>query len=288
MNLLKIENIQYSYGKNTPFEKEVLKNISLEVNANDFIGVIGHTGSGKSTLIKICNGLLKPDKGQIFYKGENIWKKGFDLKHLRFKVGVSFQYPEHQLFCETVKKDIAYGLVNKGVPEEEQESKIRQVLKIVGLQESYLEKSPFKLSGGEMRKVALAGTMVLEPEVLILDEPTAGLDPKTTKQVYESLKEYQAKTSSSIIVVSHSMEDISEYATRLIALDDGNILLRGTPAQVFSNTERLNDMSLDVPITTSILSMLAQKNPSVNTNIYRYNDTKAEIIRLLKDVKSIE
>ncbi|MFT9005232.1 MAG: energy-coupling factor transporter ATPase [Liquorilactobacillus hordei] len=284
MNLLKIDNIQYSYGKKTPFKKEALKNISLEIGSNEFIGIIGHTGSGKSTLLKICNGLLKPDKGRILYKGKDVWGKEFNLKHLHFEVGVSFQYPEHQLFCETVKKDIAYGLVNKGVPSEEQEEKIKQVLKIVGLQESYLKKSPFKLSGGEMRKVALAGTMVLEPEVLILDEPTAGLDPKTTKQVYESLKEYQNKTKSSIIVVSHSMEDVSEYAKRLIVLDDGNLLLSGTPAQVFSNTEKLRDAGLDVPITTSILNMLAQENLSVNTNIYRYEDTKNEIIRLLKDV----
>lgn len=283
MSLLSIENVDYSYGKKTTFEKHVLKKLSLKIEPGSFIGIIGHTGSGKSTLIKILNGLLKPDAGTILYKGENIWSKNFDLRNFHLDVGVSFQYPEHQLFCDTVKKDIEYGLINKGVPKEVYESKIKKTLNIVGLSESYLEKSPFQLSGGEMRKVALAGTIVLDPEVLILDEPTAGLDPKSTQQIYDSLKTYQAQTNSSIIVVSHSMEDVSEYVTDIVALDDGKILLQGKPDQVFDNAEKLKKVGLDVPITTNILRLLAKDNPSVNTNIYRYEDTKLEISRLLKD-----
>lgn len=285
MSLLELKNINYVYNKRTPFEKQALKNISLSIETGDFIGIIGQTGSGKSTLLRLLNGLLKPTTGTVSYQDQDIWKKGFNLQQLRFDVGVSFQYPEHQLFRDTVKEDLAYGLENQKIPVDEQLAIIHNTLATLGLDEKYLELSPFRLSGGEMRRVALAGTMVLKPKVLVLDEPTAGLDPEGRDRIYTSLKAYQKQYNSSIVVVSHSMDDIAEYAKKLFVLHQGELVMEGSPSSIFSKAEQLINNGLDLPAITQLMRKMHQAGLPVSTNIYDFQTAKREIISLLKGGK---
>ncbi len=282
MALLRTENVDYVYGAGTPFVQTALAQISFSLEKNEFAGMVGATGSGKSTLIKLLNGLLRPKNGRVFFQEQDIWKKGYDLQALRFSVGLSFQYPEHQIFSDTVREDIAYGLKNQGISEDLWDEKIREAIEIVGLDESYLSKSPFRLSGGEIRRVALAGTMVVKPQVLVLDEPTAGLDPIGRKMVYHALKRFQKESESTILVVSHSMDDVAEYADSLIVMDHGKIVDKGTPAQIFANTANLEKTGLAVPEVTRLLKKIKTAGFSVQDTIYTMEDAKNELLKLLK------
>ncbi len=288
MALLRTENVDFIYSKGTPFEKKALSHVTFSLEKNEFVGIVGTTGSGKSTFIKLLNGLLAPKKGAVYFNEQNIWSKGYDLRALRFAVGISFQYPEHQIFSDTVKEDIAYGLKNQGVPENLWQDKIMEVLKIVGLDETYLELSPFQLSGGEIRRVALASIMVMRPQVLILDEPTAGLDPVGRDTIYTALKQYQKETESTILVVSHNMDDVAEYADSLLVMSAGQILAQGTPAEVFSKTEELTAAGLAVPEITQLLHHLKLSGLPIQDSLFRIEDAAQELANFLNEVKKDE
>ncbi len=252
--LLRAENLRYVYEEGTAYEKGALDGVSLDVYAGEFLGIIGHTGSGKSTLVQHLNGLLKADEGQIYYNGENIYDKEFSLPFLRKHVGLVFQYPEHQLFEATVFEDVCFGPKNLGLSKDEVEAAARQAIKQVGLDESYYGKSPFELSGGEKRRVAIAGVLAMNPEVLILDEPTAGLDPKGRDSILNTLKELQQERGIAIILVSHSMEDVARYADRLVVMSQGKKLYDGGVRQVFSHYRELEEIGLAAPQVTYLMA----------------------------------
>ena len=253
---IKIKGLNYIYAAGTPFEKAALKDINLEIAAGEFVGIIGHTGSGKSTLIQHINGLIRPTAGEIEVNGRRIDQKSHDLNSLCREVGLVFQYPEHQLFELTVAKDIAFGPKNLGLPPEEVERRVREAAALVGLKEKYMEKSPFELSGGQKRRAAIAGVLAMQPKILILDEPTAGLDPKGRDSILHQIRQLHRQTGLTVILVSHSMEDVAEYVDRVIAMNDGRIVLDGTPRQVFSQRDTLLSIGLAVPQITELAYQL--------------------------------
>ncbi len=264
---IKIKGLNYIYAAGTPFEKAALKDINLEIADGEFAGIIGHTGSGKSTLIQHINGLIRPTSGEIEVDGRKISGQSSSLNTLCREVGLVFQYPEHQLFELTVAKDIAFGPKNLGLPPEEIEQRVKEAAALVGLKEKYMEKSPFELSGGQKRRVAIAGVLAMRPKILILDEPTAGLDPKGRDSILRQIRQLHRQTGATVLLVSHSMEDVAEYVDRVIAMNDGRIVLDGTPREVFSQRDTLLSIGLAVPQITELAYHLRERGFTLPTAV---------------------
>ena len=250
--ILEVQNLNYTYSIGTPFEHQALDDVSFSVHRGEFIGIIGHTGSGKSTLMQQLNGLLKPTSGKILLDGKDIWSDKKLTRQARFRVGLVFQYPEYQLFEETVYKDIAFGPKNMGLSAEEIDRRVREAAAIVGLTEAQLQVSPFDLSGGQKRRVAIAGVIAMEPEVLILDEPTAGLDPQGREEILRNIEDYRCKHNATVMMVSHSMDDVARLTDRLLVLNGSHLAMDGTPAEVFTRAEELVAMGLNIPQVTRV------------------------------------
>lgn len=283
MSVIRTENLTHIYNKGTPFQMAAIDNVNIEIEKGELVGIIGHTGSGKSTLIQHLNGLLKPESGKIYLDGEDIWADKSKIRNVRFKVGLCFQYPEYQLFEETVYKDIAFGPTNMGLSEAEIDKRVREAANFVGLKSEYLEKSPFDLSGGEKRRAAIAGVMAMQPEVLIMDEPTAGLDPKGRDRILSMLKEYREETGSTVLLVSHSMEDVAKLATKVLVMNDSHAVMYGSVSEVYSRGKELSEMGLNVPQITRVFMGLKAKGFNVNEGIYTVEQGLNEIIRLKKE-----
>lgn len=281
MSLLSVQNLIYGYSKGTPFETGALKGVSLDFEMGEIVAVIGHTGSGKSTLLQHLNGLLKPDSGDVLLNGESIYSSKEALKNCRFKVGLCFQYPEQQLFESTVYKDIAFGPKNMGLSEEEIKERVYQSINYVNLPSDYLEKSPFDLSGGEKRRVAIAGVLSMEPDVLILDEPTAGLDPVGKKMLLKLIEDYNKTTGSTVIFVSHNMDDVAAIAKRVIVMNKGEVALQGTVDEVYSQGEALSSLGLDVPEITSIFLKLKEAGYNLGKTEYTVDGAAKAILEFL-------
>ena len=277
---LKVENLSYTYAPGTPHEKVALKDISFSVESGEFIGLIGHSGSGKSTLVQQLNGLEKPTSGAITVGDRVITGKNADTKGLCFEVGLVFQYPEQQLFAETVYQDIAFGPSNMGLPKEEIDLRVRTAMHLVGLPETMMDKSPFAISGGQKRRVAIAGVLAMEPGILILDEPTAGLDPKGRDEILDSIRKIHKHMGMTVILVSHSMEDVAKYCDRLFVLNEGKLKLQGTLAEVFSHADMLKQIGLSVPQVTEMARRLREKGISLPENIFTVQDAFSEIMKL--------
>lgn len=283
---IKVENLTFKYMVGTPFEKTALDNVSFEIKDGEFIGLIGHTGSGKSTLIQHLNGLLKPTSGAIYIDDFCITNKGIDMKKIRQMVGLVFQYPEHQLFEETVYKDVSYGPRNLGLSEEEIEKRVKKALGVVGINfDEYKDKSPFDLSGGQKRRIAIAGVIAMQPKILILDEPTAGLDPKGRDEILNNIKKLHKEYNMTIILVSHSMDDVAELADRLIVMNKGKNILQGTPKEVFQNIETLESIGLAVPQVMYLVRELNKKGFNLSHDIITVSEAKKAIIRALRREK---
>ena len=283
---IKVENLVHIYSKSTPFEKVALDNISFEINDGDFVGIIGHTGSGKSTLIQHLNGLIKPDSGKIYIDGEDITQKDINLTKVRGKVGIVFQYPEYQLFEETVYKDIAFGPTNMGYSSEEIDKIIHEVIKTVGIDENLLEKSPFELSGGQKRRVAIAGVLAMNPKILILDEPTAGLDPKGRDEILGQIKKLHDEKNITVIWISHSMEDVAKIAKKVIVMADGKIVMYDSVDNVFKNDSLLEEIGLSVPHINKVVRRLKEKGVNLGENIYTVEKAKKAILDYIKGAKN--
>lgn len=283
MAILETQNLTYKYSVGTPFEKVAIEDISISVEKGDFIGIIGHTGSGKSTLVQHLNGLLKPTSGTILLDGKDIHSDKNFTRQARFKVGLCFQYPEYQLFENTVYEDIAFGPKNMKLSKEEIKERVLRAAEFVGVRNDMLQKSPFDLSGGEKRRVAIAGVMAMQPEILILDEPSAGLDPKGRKVISEMIEQYRKNTGSTVIVVSHSMEDVAESADKVLVMNRGKIEYFASVDEVFSNAEHLVEIGLNVPEITKVFLALKKQGYDVRTDIYSVNEAKAELLRLFKE-----
>ena len=277
--ILEIKNLNHIYSAGTPFEHVALKDVSFAVEPGEFIGIIGHTGSGKSTLMQHMNGLLKPTSGQVLLDGQDIWSDKKLTRQSRFRVGLVFQYPEYQLFEETVYKDIAFGPKNMGLSAEEVDRRVREAAGFVGLTQEQLEVSPFDLSGGQKRRVAIAGVIAMEPEVLILDEPTAGLDPEGREDVLRNIDDYRKAKNATIMMVSHSMNDVARMASRLLVMCDAHLAMDGTPQDVFDHAQELLEMGLDIPEVTRVFLKLQQMGLPVN-QVYTMDQTVAELKRL--------
>ncbi len=280
--VLETKDLSYIYSKGTSSQVDAIRDVCLKIEKGELVGIIGHTGSGKSTLIQHFNGLLKGTSGTVLLEGKDIWENKKEIKQVRFRVGICFQYPEYQLFEETVYKDIAYGPKNMKLSDEEIDKRVRNVIKFVGLDESYFEKSPFELSGAEKRRVAIAGVMAMEPEVLILDEPCAGLDPKGRDTILSLIREYQKKTGSTLLVVSHSMEDISKIATKVLVMNEAHLAYYDSVDNVFSHADELKNMGLNIPQLTELFIKLRAKGYDVPANVYTLQKAKAEIMKLMK------
>ena len=283
MSVLSVKNLIYGYSKGTPFEKGALKGVSVDFEKGEIVALIGHTGSGKSTLLQHLNGLLKPDSGEILFEGESIHSSKETLRKCRFNVGLCFQYPEQQLFDSTVYKDVAYGPRNMGLSSEETDKRVRDSVAYVGLSEEYLEKSPFDLSGGEKRRVAIAGVLSMEPKVLILDEPTAGLDPVGKNNLLKLIKDYNKKTGNTVIFVSHNMDDVALVADKVVVMNDGEIAMQGTVEDVYSQGEKLAELGLDVPEITSVFIELKKAGFDLGKTEYTVEGAKESIIKFLSE-----
>ncbi|MBE6687942.1 MAG: energy-coupling factor transporter ATPase [Ruminococcaceae bacterium] len=278
---IKLENVTYVYSPNTPFRKEALENINITFHGGKLTGLIGHTGSGKSTLAQLLNGLLKPTSGRVLLGNCDIWEEPKNIGLIRHKVGLVFQYPEYQLFEETVYSDIAFGPKNMGLSGKDLDTVVRQAAEFVGLSSELLEKSPFELSGGQKRRVALAGVIAMEPEVLVLDEPAAGLDPRGRQEILTGIKAYQRTKNNSVILISHSMEDISEYADEIVVLKNSRILSSGSVEDVFNNAQLISSNGLALPSVTEIILELKRRGIDLKT-VYTTNDAIKEIKQLLQ------
>ena len=279
MSIIKVEDLSHVYSEGTPFEKTAIHNISLTIPEGEMVGIIGHTGSGKSTFIQHLNGLLKPTSGTITLDGRDIYESKQFTHDVRFRVGLVFQYPEYQLFEETVYKDIAFGPSNMKLSEEEIDERVREAAAFVRVEEELFEKSPLELSGGQKRRVAIAGVIAMRPSVLILDEPTAGLDPGGCQQILQNICEYREKSGSTVILVSHSMDDVARIADRLVVFSQGSILMEGTPEEVFSHPDELTEVGLSVPEPTSIAMALREKGVDLGSAIYTTDQLVSAITR---------
>lgn len=280
--ILKTENLTYVYSAGTPFEKAAVRDVSIEIENGGLTGVIGHTGSGKSTLVQHFNGLLKPTSGRVLFDGKDIWARGYDRRALRFKVGLVFQYPEYQLFEETVAKDIAFGPTNMGLSKEETDERVRQAAEAVGLAPALLEKSPFELSGGQKRRAAIAGVLAMRPEVLILDEPAAGLDPQGRDAILGLIADYRRRHGTTVLIVSHSMEDVARYATRVLVMNQASVFRYGPVDEVFTHAQELTDIGLGIPQVTRIFMELRRRGWDVPTAVYTVEQGRDALLRLLK------
>ncbi len=278
---LRLEHVSHLYEADTPLAHKALEDINLEIPDNQFIGIIGHTGSGKSTLVQHLNGLLKATEGKIYFNGEDIYEKGYDMKKLRSKVGLVFQYPEHQLFEIDVFTDVCFGPKNLGLKQEEIEQRALDALQMVGLPETFYKQSPFELSGGQKRRVAIAGVLAMQPEILILDEPTAGLDPKGREEILDQIKKLQKESGITVILVSHSMEDVAEYVDRIIVMNGGKIMYDDIPREVFKYYKELEEVGLAAPQVTYIMHALRKKGLRVDVNATTIEEATQEILKAL-------
>lgn len=277
-----LDKVNYKYSDGTAYEKHALKDINLKINDGEFIGLIGHTGSGKSTLIQHMNGLIRATSGEIYYNGADIYDKDYNMKELRSKVGLVFQYPEHQLFETTVFKDISFGPKNLGLPKLDIDLRSYEAMKLVGLGEDMLDASPFELSGGQKRRVAIAGVLAMKPDVLILDEPTAGLDPSGRDEILDQIANLHKETKITVILVSHSMEDVAKYVDRIIVMNRGEVYFDDTPRKVFANYKSLENIGLAAPQVTYVMNHLKDKGIPVNTSAITIEEAKVEIMNWLK------
>ncbi len=279
---IKVENLQYVYSKGRAYEKQALRDINFEIGSGEFIGIIGHTGSGKSTLIQHLNGLIKGTSGRILVDGEDIYKDGYNFKALRNKVGLVFQYPEHQLFEETVLKDVCFGPKNQGLSQAEAIQRAKAALVLTGLGEEFYESSPFELSGGQKRRAAIAGVLAMEPEVLILDEPTAGLDPAGRDDILEQIAHLQKERGITVILVSHSMEDIAKYAHRIMVMNKGKLLYDAPPREVFAHYRELEEIGLSAPQVTYIIHDLIEEGFPISDQATTVVEATTEILKVLE------
>lgn len=288
MSLIEINNLSHVYSPGLPFEKKAVDDISLKIEENEFIGLIGHTGSGKSTFIQHLNGLLKPSSGEIIIDGTRVDKSGSNLTDLRKKVGLVFQYPEYQLFEETIERDIAFGPRNLDISEEEVHERVKASMESVGLDyETYKDKSPFELSGGLKRRVAIAGVLAMEPKVLILDEPTAGLDPRGRDEILSEIKSIHENRKITVILVSHSMEDVARIAERIIVFDKGKVFLDGEPREIFRNEDKLLGVGLGIPQITSLMRTLKKKGLDINEDAITVEEAKESIKKYLRGASNV-
>ena len=278
MATIQTEGLTYRYGIGTPFEKTAVDHVDLEIEAGSFVGIIGHTGSGKSTLIQHLNGLLRPTEGKVLLDGVDIWADKSKMRQMRFRVGLVFQYPEYQIFEETVAKDIAFGPRNMGLAEEEVQARVQETAAIVGLSEEILKQSPFLLSGGQKRRVAIAGVMAMRPEVLILDEPTAGLDPRGREQILQEIQAYHNQTGATILLVSHSMEDVARHAKKILVMNAGKVFCYDTVANVFRRSQELQAIGLAVPQITRICDALRAKGVPLTDDIFTVEQAKQQLL----------
>ena len=281
--IIRVENLTHTYGIDTPFCRSAVDSVSMEIYEGEFLGIIGHTGSGKSTLIQHFNGLLKPTSGAIYLRDRDIWADPKKIRDVRFQVGLVFQYPEYQLFEETVYKDIAFGPKNMGLDEKEIDRRVRSALAFSGLGEELLDKSPFDLSGGQKRRVAIAGVIAMEPAVLILDEPSAGLDPAGRRSLLENIRAYHRERGTTVVMVSHSMDEVAENVDRIIALANAGVVMSGTPHEVFSRARELMDVGLNVPQVTQVAMELRRRGVDVDPAVY----TVADLRRALGALKEV-
>lgn len=288
MSLIEINNLMHVYSPGLPFEKKAVDDISLKIEENEFIGLIGHTGSGKSTFIQHLNGLLKPSSGEIIIDGTRVDKSGSNLTDLRKKVGLVFQYPEYQLFEETIERDIAFGPRNLDISEEEVQERVKASMESVGLDyETYKDKSPFELSGGLKRRVAIAGVLAMEPKVLILDEPTAGLDPRGRDEILSEIKNIHENRKMTVILVSHSMEDVAKIAERIIVFDKGKVFLDGEPREIFRNEDKLLGVGLGIPQITSLMRTLKKKGLDINEDAITVEEAKESLKKYLRGASNV-
>ncbi len=276
-----LDNISHIYSRGDAYEKKALDGVSLKIEDGEFIGIIGHTGSGKSTLIQHLNGLLKATEGNIYFNGQDIYDKDYDLKDLRMQVGMVFQYPEHQLFDETVFKDVCFGPRNQGLPEKDVTLRAYEALKNVGLDEKYYDVSPFELSGGQKRRAAIAGVIAMKPQVLVLDEPTAGLDPQGRDEILDMIAENHQRYGNTVILVSHSMEDVAKYVDRIIVMDDGRVRFDGEPKEVFRHYKELEEIGLAAPQVTYLMHDLKDAGYDVSCDATTVEEAKDEIMKML-------
>ncbi len=282
MSILETEELTYTYSEGTPFEKTAVDHVSLKIEKNAMIGVIGHTGSGKSTLMQHFNGLLRPTSGKVLLDGQDIWADKKRLRDVRFRVGLVFQYPEYQLFEETVYRDIAFGPKNMGLSNAEIKERVMETAEMIGLSEELLKRSPFALSGGQKRRAAIAGVMAMRPEILILDEPSAGLDPKGRDKLLRQICEYQKRTQSTVLLVSHSMEDVAEYTQKLLVMNKAKLFCYDDTAAVFRRTEELCSMGLRIPQITQVMHSLRQKGYDLPEDIYTVEQARDAVLALMR------
>ena len=278
--IIEVKKLTHTYGLGTPFQSDAVTNVDLTINRGEFVGIIGHTGSGKSTLIQHLNGLLKPTSGEVLVEGKNIWSDKHFTRQTRFRVGLVFQYPEYQLFEETAYQDIAFGPKNMGLSQEEIDQRVHRAAGFVGIPEENLQKSPFELSGGQKRRAAIAGVIAMEPDVLILDEPTAGLDPVGREGILANIREYQKAQNATVIMVSHSMEELASNVERLIVMNHGTVAMDGAPKTVFARSMELVSMGLDVPQVTQVFLKLRDMGLPVDTSVYSVEQAKEAILAL--------
>ena len=282
MSILELKNICYTYGVGTPFEKKAVNDVSLSVNKGELIGIIGHTGSGKSPLVQMLNGLMKPTSGQGLLDGDDIWDKPKEIRKIRFKVGMVFQYPEYQLFEETVYKDISFGPFNKGLLQEEIDKEVRRAAKFTGIKDELLDKSPFDLSGGEKRRAAIAGVIAMDPDVLVLDEPTAGLDPMGRDVLLSQIVRYHKERQNTVLLVSHSMEDIARVADRIVVMNKSKLVMFDETQKVFSRGDELEKIGLRIPQITKIMSQLRKRGVDVPEGILTVDSAVDYLLPLIK------
>lgn len=282
MSILELKNICYTYGAGTPFEKKAVNDVSFSVNKGELIGIIGHTGSGKSTLVQMLNGLMKPTSGQVLLDGVDIWDKPKEIRKIRFKVGMVFQYPEYQLFEETVYKDIAFGPTNKGLSQEEIDKEVRRAARFTGLKDELLDKSPFDLSGGEKRRAAIAGVIAMDPDVLVLDEPTAGLDPMGRDVLLSQIVRYHEERQNTVLLVSHSMEDIARVADRIVVMNKSKLVMFDETQKVFARGDELEKIGLRIPQITKIMSQLRKRGVDVPEGILTVDSAVDYLLPFIK------
>ena len=280
MSELKLENLSYFHGKGTPYEIKALDRIDLVIPRGMITGLIGHTGSGKSTLVQMFNGLLRPDEGRVLLDGVDIWEKPKTIRQVRFRVGLVMQYPEYQLFEETVAKDIAFGPRNMGLGEEEIRVRVEEAAAFAGLDRALLDKSPFDLSGGQKRRAAIAGIIAMRPEVLVLDEPAAGLDPRGRDEIFANIVRYQESTGSTVVIVSHSMEDMARYCDNLVVMNGGKVVMQGDRDYIFSRSERLSEIGLDIPQVTRLMLRLKEMGVETDGGIYTVEQAVEKMLKL--------
>ncbi|MBQ8740974.1 MAG: energy-coupling factor transporter ATPase [Clostridia bacterium] len=282
MSILEVKNLTHTYDGNTPFMHDAVKNVNFSIEKGEIVGIIGHTGSGKSTLVQHLNGLLKPTSGEILLDGKNIWDDPKKIRSIRSRVGLVFQYPEYQLFEDTVYKDIAFGPKNMGLSENEIAKRISEISELVGIKPEYLDKSPFDLSGGEKRRVAIAGVMAMQPEIIVFDEPVAGLDPRGRADVVQMISDYRNKYNATVLIISHNMEDMALIADRLIVMNKGEMVLFDTTENVFKQYELLKSIGLNVPMVTQVMLSLKEKGLNIPDDIFTVDRAVDYLLTLIK------